>query len=490
MGVTTRNLAAVLGASLALAAVTASAVSASGSSAKHGVRTYATPGTAPLATALVDPWLFNSEQTPKAFALTRAAGATYVRLAVNWNAIAPSTRPAGFVATDPTSPGYSWHNYDSLVQQAEDAGLTPILDVAGTPHWAYAKKRQGINAGSPNAALLGQFAKALATHYDGKHGDAPAEHIFQVWNEPNVSLYLSPAKASTYRSMVNDFADAVHAVSAKNVVIAGDLDPFGHPKSKRQKWNSVAPLTFMRALLCLSAGSHPHSTCRTRVHFDVWSHHPYTFGGAFGRARSPNDVELGDLPRMRSVLQAGRRLHHVVSSHPVKFWVTEFSWDTKPPRRHAAPMGLAARWTAESLYQMFRSGISLVTWFGLQDKGGKSPYQSGLFFHSSSLSRARAKPVHTAFRFPFVAYLGKKGVSVWGRDATSTKQLVTIQLRHGKRWRTVGFIGANSHGIFKATLRLKATTKDWLRATAPGSGKSLAFSLTVPHAPHIGPWGN
>jgi hypothetical protein len=34
------------------------------------VRTYATGGTAPLATAIVDPWLFNSKQTPKAFALT------------------------------------------------------------------------------------------------------------------------------------------------------------------------------------------------------------------------------------------------------------------------------------------------------------------------------------------------------------------------------------------------------------------------------------
>ena len=54
------------------------------------------------------------------------------------------------------------------------------------------------------------------------------------------------------------------------------------------------------------------------------------------------------------MLRAGQRPHHIVSSHPVKFWVTEFSWDTKPPRRHAAPMALAARWTAESLYQMFR----------------------------------------------------------------------------------------------------------------------------------------
>jgi hypothetical protein len=195
---------------------------------------------------------------------------------------------------------------------------------------------------------------------------------------------------------------------------------------------------------------------------------------------------------MRSLLQAGVRLHHIVSAQPVQFWVTEFGWDTNPPRRHAASLSLAARWTAESLHQMWLSGVSLVTWFLLEDHPSPSPYQSGLYFHSRSLENARPKPVLTAFRFPFVAYLGKNSVSIWGRDATSDKEVVTVQLRHGKSgpWRTVGLVGSNRFGIFQANLRLKAAKKDWLRATAPGSGKSLAFSLTVPYAPKIGPWGN
>jgi hypothetical protein len=487
MRVTLRNL-AVAGAVVALTAVTATAGSASGKSA---VRTYSTGSTAPLATALADPWLFNSSQRERALAMSRAAGATYVRLTLSWSAVAPSSRPDGFVATDPTSQGYSWGNYDTIVKQVEDAGLTPILDIEGMPKWAYAKRPSPPNAGTPRASDLGAFAKALANHYDGT-GSAPAVHVFQVWNEPNVSLYLNPVKASTYRSMVNAFAASVHAVSAKNTVVAGALDPFGHKRSKKQKWNSVAPLAYMRSLLCLSKGAHPHSTCRTAIHFDAWSHHPYTFGGAFGHARNPDDVELGDMPKMRTLLQAGVRTHHIVAPHGVRFWVTEFGWDTNPPRHHAAPMALAARWTAESLYQAWRSGVSLLTWFGLQDRGGSSPYQSGLFRHSASLASARVKPVRTAFRFPFVAYLGRGKVSVWGRNATSTKQLATIQLRRGTHghWRTVARVRANSHGIFKASLKLKATKKDWLRASAPGSGTSLAFSLTVPHDPHIGPWGN
>jgi hypothetical protein len=427
-----------------------------------------------------------------AFAMSRKAGAQYVRLSVGWRNIAPTTRPAGFVATDPNSPGYSWTNLDAIVRGAEDAGLTPILDVISSPKWAYARKPKGVNAGTPKASALGDFATALATHYDGSTTGVPAVGVFEVWNEANLSLFLNPVSATAYRGMVNAVAAAVHAVDPANLVVAGDLDPFGHPAGKKQKWYSVAPLAFMRSLLCVSKGAHPHSTCHSAVHFDVWSHHPYTFGGPFGHAKHPDDVELGDLPRMRALLQAGSRLHHIVSTHSIQLWVTEFGWDTNPPRPHAASPGLAARWTAESLYQAWRSGVTLLTWFDLQDRPSPSPYQSGLYYHSSSLARARPKPLLTAFRFPFVAYLHRSTISVWGRDATSDRQRVTVQLRHGKSgsWRTIGAITSNGSGIFKAALKVRATKKDWLRAVAPGSGRSLAFSLTVPYAPHIGPWGN
>lgn len=483
MGAAVRKL-AVAGAVLAAAAVAAS------TSAAQGVRTYTTPGTAPLATALADPWLFNSSQRERALAMTRAAGATYVRLSVSWSQIAPADRPRGFVATDPSSAGYDWSAYDAIVKQVEDAGLTPLLDIEGTPTWAYAKRPSAPNAGTPRASDLGAFAKALAKHYDGS-GTAPAVHVFQVWNEPNVSLYLNPVKASVYRSMVNAFADSVHSVNSRNIVVAGALDPFGHKRSKKQRWNSVAPLAFMRSLLCVSKGAHPHSTCRTSIHFDAWSHHPYTFGGAYGHARNPDDVELGDLPKMRSVLRAAMSFHHIRSTNGVRFWVTEFGWDTNPPRPKAASLGLAARWTAESLYQMWRSGVTLVTWFLLQDYPSPSPYQSGFYFNFPALDRAATKPGLTAFRFPFVAYLHRGYVSVWGRDTTSDARTITIQIRHGKRghWQTVALVGSNSHGIFRANVRLNATKRDRLRAIAPGSGKSLAFSLTVPHAPNIGPWG-
>jgi hypothetical protein len=445
----------------------------------------------PLQTAVFDPTLGPATQ-PAGFALMRGAAASSVRLLVPWDQIAPATLPAiGFDPSDPNDPNYRWSSLDATVSAAEAIGLNPILDVLGTPGWALSTGSGSRGIGTPQPEELKLFARALAARYDGTDG-LPAVHDFMLWDEPNLSLHLDPASPAVYRKMVNAFAASVHAVDPTNLVIAGGLDPFGHKNGKKQAWYSTAPLAFMRSLLCVSKGVHPHATCHDRIDFDVWSHHPYTFGGPFGRAKNPDDVELGDLPRMRALLQAGVRLHHVVSTRPVQFWVTEFGWDTNPPRPHGAPLALAARWTAEALHQMWLSGVSLVTWFLIADKPSPSPYQSGLYFHSSSLDTARAKPGLAAFRFPFVAYLGKKAVTIWGRDATADQEVVTIQLRHGRggRWRSVALVASNTSGIFQATLKLKATKRDWLRASALGSGNSLAFSLTRPKYPNIGPWGN
>ncbi len=469
---------------LACAVAAVSTAGASATHAKHArhLRVRSTPATLPLRTAIFDPFLLPGPQQDKGFQMTRAAGASYVRILVRWSTIAPKTVPTGFVPTNPSSPGYSWATTDAAVASAEAAGLTPIIDIISPPTWG--ADVGGIN---PQIAALGQFATAIATHYDGHHG-ASAAHVFQVWNEPNLSLDLNPVDASVYRSMVNAVAASVHAVNPANLVVAGDLDPFANTA---KRFHTEAPLAFMRSLLCLSTGKKPHATCNTPVDFDVWSHHPYTFQGPFGHAKNADDVSLGDLPRMDALLQDAVKLHTIASSHPVQFWVTEFGWDTSPPRSHAAPLQLQARWTAEALYQMWHSGVSLVTWFLLQDQASPSPWECGLYFNSPQLEQAKAKPMRTSFRFPFVAYLGSKTVSVWGRDATSTKKTVTIQLKHPHgKWKTVARLGANHYGIFLAKLRLKATKKDWLRATASGSGYSLPFSLTRPPSTlRYDPWG-
>jgi Cellulase (glycosyl hydrolase family 5) len=482
-----------LAALLSVAALAAAAAASAATQRHH--RAYArhvqsTPATHPLRTAIMEPYLFPFDQQQEAFKVARGTGATYVRMAANWAELVPAALPfQGFDPSDPDSPGYTWAGLDQEVQAAENAGLTPILDIGDPPSWGLSLPRKADGGGTPDITALADFAHAIATHYDGSHG-APAVQVYQVWNEANLSLDLDPVSAAAYRSMVNAVADQVHGVDPHNVVVAGALDPF---KNRTKRFHTVAPLAFMRKLLCVSKGAHPHATCQTPVEFDVWSHHPYTFGGPFAHARLADDVSLGDLPRMTELLRTAERLHRIVSAHKVEFWVTEFAWDTKPPNPHAMPMSLQVRATAGALYQMWRSGVSLATWFLLQDHPLKQdPYQCGLYFGGRPIGQARAKPTLRAFRFPFVAFLHPSAVSIWGRDATSTKKVVTIQFRHGihGRWKTVARIRTNRYGIFVANLRLSAAKQDWLRARADGSGTSVAYSLAEPHYPHIGPWGN
>jgi hypothetical protein len=133
------------------------------------------------------------------------------------------------------------------------------------------------------------------------------------------------------------------------------------------------------------------------------------------------------------------------------------------------------------MYQIWRAGVTLETWFLLQDEPPTTIFQSGLYFGSPSLITAKPKPLLTTFRFPFVAYLRANGrVFIWGRDRASTQQNITIQRRIGTgAWKTVATITSNSYGVFTSTLKLGATAAWYLRAV-DASGSSPQFSLTVP----------
>ncbi len=305
---------------------------------------------------------------------------------------------------------------------------------------------------------------------------------WEAWNEPNLTVFLNPqiAKGTPvspgwYRGLTNAFADAVHSVHRNNVVISGGLAPFfdNTPEVKRQigDWG---PLTFMRNLLCVSNDLTP--TCRNRVHFDVWSTHPYTSGGPTHHAIRPDDVSLGDLPQMRAVLDAATRARHIVSAHRPKFWVTEFSRDSSPPDSGGVPTKLLKRWVPQALWTMWRSGVSLVTWFSLRDESPTvSYYQSGLFY-----ADGRTKPYVRGFRFPLVAFPRLGGIYVWGRTPAGAPGRVIVEhLTSGGKWKRLGNVTTNRFGMFERTFRARPT--DWVRARLGSADATLPFSLqTVP----------
>ena len=415
----------------------------------------------PLDTGVVDPVEFPGPDANAAFARTRSAGATFARLSLDWRDVAPAQRPSGFDPTDPADPAYRWDAFDTEVKRAAAHDLEPIVDVTNAPVWG--KRRDGL----ANPVDFAEFAHAAATRYDGRFEDLPRVRYWQAWNEPNHPgrPALKTVVPAWYRSLVNDFAAAVHGVDPRDDVIAGGCSPFTTS-------TAVGPLLFMRKLFARP------------VSFDIWSHHPYTSGGPTHHANGGNDVSLGDLPKMAQRLGDAVRTHRVVSQRRVRFWVTEFSWDTNPPDPKGVPLALQTRWTAEALYRMWAAGVSLVVWYRIRDEPlHTSYYQSGLYFVDN-----RPKRTLYAFRFPFVAFAESGKVFVWGRTPAGRPGAVAIEQSSSGRWRKLGTLRSDRYGIFS---QLYAASGDGpLRARLGGGDVSVPFSLQVPPDRFYYPFGS
>jgi hypothetical protein len=453
----------------------------------------------PFETAIFDPAAYEADDGPVALARTRAAGATSVRIWVGWKGVAPdgATKPEGFDARDPADPNYLWTYIDQYVNEAKSQGLEPILLIVDAPEWAQ-RDGGGSSPGHPAPKELGYFAEAIARHYSGTVPGVPRVSRWELWNEPNLYRYVLPqydtpfdqdvppgAKALSpgfYREMLRVFAAAVHRVHRDNLVVVGGLAPFGRAEDRR---HAVPPLEFMRELLCIKPNNKPRDGCKP-VHFDVWSHHPYTEGGPNHKAAVEGNASMGDLPAMRRILDAAIRADHIVSRSAVKFWVTEFSWDTNPPDDVGVPARVHARWMAEAFYRMWRQGVSLVTWFKVKDETQASylgvRHQSGLYT-ACAWHCAKPKLSFRAFRFPFVAFRTARRVRVWGRTPTSTPDEVAIEQRGRNGWHRLGKLRADGDGIFKKRFRahghgpVRARVSGSPTASTKGRERSVPFEL-------------
>jgi hypothetical protein len=283
--------------------------------------------------------------------------------------------------------------------------------------------------------------------------------FWQALNEPNLTLFFVPqfrhgklASPRLYRRLINSFYFAVKSVHRSNLVLAAGLGPIAVPHL------TIGPMRFTRELLCMRGRRDPkptRSSCEGGVHFDIFDIHPYTTGGPTHKGKA-DDVQLGDLEKLQELLAAADRAGRIKGRFKrTPLWITEVSWDSKPPDPGGVPMPILKRWTAEALYRAWRAGVSRFFWYGLRDdppnpsRPSHETYEFGLYFRGATIAEDRPKPHMYAFRFPFVAYSQKDGFSFWGRTPISRGGLVRIQIHKGGNWRTVAAVRADRHGIFE-----------------------------------------
>jgi hypothetical protein len=404
---------------------------------------------------------------PLAFQRTRDAGARFVRIQLYWGGTAPTKQPDNWNPSNPDDPAYDWVAGDEAVRNAIAAGLTPVLQVDGTPQWAQRCQTPGVFPGSicdPNPGDLRDFATAAASHYSGRTPGVPAVKYFQGLNEPNLSLFFFPQYETSgkpispflYRDLINAFYAGVKAAEPSDLVVMAGLGPIEIPKY------TIGPMKFARLLLCMKGTKNPKPTkesCDGGVHFDIFAIQPYTTGSPTHQGGT-NDVEIGDLPKLQTLIQAADRAGRIVGAFKkTPLWVTEFSWDSKPPDPGGLPMRIETRWVAEALHVAWSAGVENFFWYSLRD--GPPPnagqkysetLESGLYFRGATLEQDQPKPFLSAFRFPFVAYPGKK-LEFWGRTPSGGGGKVKIELKQKGGWKRVATVRADKDGIFRGKLK-------------------------------------
>lgn len=440
----------------------------------------------PLRTGVSD--VFDNDAV--AFEHVKATGAKYAQTLVRWAWIAPERQPANWDPANPADPHYDWEAMDLWVTRAVAAGLTPLLMVYGAPTWAQRCPDGPIDEAAPcnpDPEALAAFAHAAAARYSGSFGGLPRVRYWQGLNEPNLSLFFMPqyqgdraVSPELYRTLINRFYVAVKSVHSSNLVLAAGLGPIAVPGF------TIGPMAFMRRLLCMKSNSRPaKGNCGGGVHFDIVDIHPYTTGGPT-HTGGKNDVQLGDLQKLVDLVRAADRAKRIKgSSRHTPVWITEFAWDTNPPDPGGLKMSIAVRWTAEALHQAWKAGISDFFWFSLRDfkrdpgeAASGETLETGLYFRGATVAEDVPKATLQPFRFPFVAYPRRKGLTFWGRTPSSSGGKVIVQVRKRAGWRKVAVVRANKAGMFRGLAKVGygRNRKGQVRAHYRG-GNSPAFSM-------------
>ena len=404
---------------------------------------------------------------PLSFERTHDAGASFIRLALNWPVVAPETQPANWDPTNPADPHYNWSYIDTGVTEAVRHGLNPVLLVDGAPKWAQrCKAPPGLQLSEmcdPDPAALAAFATAAARRYSGSFNGLPRVQYWGGLNEPNLTVFFFPQfntegkglSAGLYRAPINSFYGAIHGVDPSNLVIGGGLGP------TELKGYNIGPMRFTRELLCMKGTTNPKPIkgCEGGVHFDIYDVHPYSTGGPTHEGQ-PNDVQIGDLGRLQTLLKAADKAGHVEGAFKrTPLWITEFSWDSDPPDPGGLPMKILTQWAAEAMHEAWVAGVTRFFWYSLRDEpiGNNEPgsftVQSGLYFRAGSMANDQPKEVLVTFHFPFVAFARKSGLEYWGRTPTSQPGGVSIQAFKGGKWQQIGKVKADASGIFNGSLK-------------------------------------
>jgi hypothetical protein len=270
-------------------------------------------------------FIFNNDiGREAAYNAARSMGVTHVRLNILWWQAVPLSQRNS--KTVPANPAYDFSLWDTAVARAKAYGITPQLALAGDPPtYACGNKRDPYDCDGykPVIKLWKDFVRAAASHFKGK------VKRYSIWNEPNWYSWLTPHKKSPllYRKLAQTGYKQLKKVKKKNEVVIGELAPWF------QKGHSIAPLDFIRQMVCVNKKLKPIKGAKKKcgkkpLRFDSFSTHPYDFDHKPLKKRSNKDeltvANLSALPKLLGKLRKKGLIKTKKKQFPI--YLTEYGY--------------------------------------------------------------------------------------------------------------------------------------------------------------------
>jgi hypothetical protein len=428
-------------------------------SASHSEAVFFEPGTA----------LLSPKTRAKALSQMQHLGVRAIRLELSWREAAPSPNSSQhprFEATNPAS-SYRWGLYDAALEAAHKLGWQVLLTVtAPVPKWATSTHQDFLTR--PDDRDFQEFMTAVGRHYGSEVA------LYSIWNEPNHPAFLrpqwtarrQPASPGIYRGLFMAGYAGLKAAGLSNPkVLMGETAPTGYDHNTGL--HDVAPLAFLRGVLCLNSRYHKSSSCQPLPAYG-YAHHAYTTAaGPFYRPPSADDVTIGVLSRLVRALDLAARARAVRSGMPI--YLTEFGVQSKPnrylgvsPAKQAQDDAIAekiawsnARVAAFSQYLLRDDPLGGPP--GSSVHGGFVGFQTGLEYLDG-----RAKPLYSSWPVQLVVNRAGHSFSLWGliRPAQGATTATVLVRRNGShRFSRLASVRTNSLGYW--SLRSSVAGSEW-----------------------------
>jgi hypothetical protein len=465
-------------------------------------------------------------QVEQAMQQIRALGVDRIKVSMVWYLVAPgasSTQRPNFDATDPNAyPRGAWDRYDLLVKLAQALGIQVYFQFdPPVPHWAIpagqAEQSKALGR-APHTSDFEQFVEAVGRRYSGTFVPAdpmppdpgllgllgssgsssaaspsaplPRVSYWGIWNEPDEPQWLNPlyrgselAQPSLYRGIVNATWAGLQATghsTSTDTILVGETANSG----------TQAPADFIRALYCVNQGLRPLSgaaasrfgcpTAGSSASFvrsnpglfyaTGFAHHPYSFDHPPNRPYPMAGwITMYNLAALERELNAIFSRYGTLPSAGVPLYLTEFGYESNPPKPCVNSAAQQAIWLNEAEYMAWKDPY-VRSWnqFELVDNPpvGSAPgaqcaggFQTGL-----ELLGGGQKPSFDAFRIPIwlpVRHHGRS-VEVWGQlrpaNHSQTQYAVIEFQRRGRRsFRQLAEVPTtNSEGFVDMRVRIPA----------------------------------